>query len=261
MDNIDYDQLFHGEPEKNEADTGQRNSDAVTEETAASEQPELDKPVQTQRERARQAEGRRRREAEAAGRRAAREEISAALARAGWRDRTTGAAVDDVDKLLAYDAKLRQDRSPLGPRPVRGDSPAPASERPPVTGTAEDPRIRQELEQIRALDPEMTDLGAIIRSEAGQRFREYVRRGLDFLDAYKLAAEERLASLRQGRAAEAARLRAASKDHLSGTKTQGTGAAAVPRDVEANYRVFFPDASAADIQRMYNADLKKYGRK
>jgi hypothetical protein len=287
MDEIDYNALFdietgadipdntpaEGQEAAQEAAEAQEQGENTSQPAEAQEKPAEGqekategKKEQTPEERARQAEGRRRREAEEAGRRAAMEEMNAVISRLGFTDPTTGEAVDTAEKLKAYEAKLRKDRFAAG-KPTEADIEAKVRETmqrqqaPQHETPAEDPRIRQELEQIRALDPEMTDLGTIIRSEAGPRFREYVRRGLGFLDAYKLAAEDRLASLRQGKAAEAARLQAASKDHLSGTKTQGTGAAAVPRDVEANYRVFFPDASAADIQRMYNADLKKYGKK
>lgn len=288
MDTIDYDKLFdietgdsipdntpaEGQETAQEATEAQEQGQDTSQAESAQEQPAEGqekaagekKPEQTPEERARQAEGRRRREAEEAGRKAAMAEMDTVISRLEFTDPDTGEAVDTAEKLKAYEAKLRKDRFKAG-RPTEADIEAKVQETmqrqqaPQQETPAEDPRIRQELEQIRALDPEMTDLGTIIRSEAGPRFQEYVRRGLGFLDAYKLAAEERLASLRQGKAAEAARLQAASKDHLSGTKTQGTGAVAVPRDVEANYRIFFPDASAADIQRMYNADLKKYGRK
>jgi hypothetical protein len=243
------------------------------------------KPEQTPEERVRQAWGRRRREAEEAGRKAAMQEMNEVISRMGFTDPATGEAVDTAEKLKAYEAKLRKGRFDAG-KPTEADVRAVAREelqretggtpqsasptaplfegRQALRGDGDaggmDPRIRRELEQIREMDPEMADLGAILRSEAGERFRGYVSKGLGFLDAYKLAAEERLASLRQNKAAEAARLQAASKDHLSATKAQGTGAESVPGDIAAQYRVFFPEATAAEIQRMYAADLKKMKR-
>ena len=288
MDTIDYDKLFdietgadtpentpaEGQETAQEATEAQKQGEDTSQAETAQEKPAEGqektpgekKPEQTPEERARQAEGRRRREAEEAGRKAAMAEMDTVISRLGFTDPDTGEAVDTAEKLKAYEAKLRKDRFAAG-KPTEADIEAKVRETmqrqqaPQQETPAVDPRVERELEQIKALDPEMVDLDAIVHSEAGPKFVSYVRRGLGFLDAYKLAAEERLASLRQGKAAEAARLQAASKDHLSGTKTQGTGAVAVPRDVEANYRVFFPDASAADIQRMYNADLKKYGKK
>ena len=236
------------------------------------EKPAEGKKEQTPEERARQAEGRRRREAEEAGRRAAMEEMNEVISRLGFTDPATGEAVDTAEKLKAYEAKLRRDRFASG-NPTEADVRAVAREEAakaaapaePAKAGAEsaemDPRIQRELDQIKALDPEMTDLGAILHSEAGEKFRGYVSRGLGFLDAYKLAAEDRLAGLRQSKAAEAARLQAASKDHLSSTKTQGVGAIPVPRETEAVFRELFPGATDAEIQKMYNADYKKYGKK
>lgn len=236
------------------------------------EKPAEGKKEQTPEERARQAEGRRRREAEEAGRKAAMQEMNEVIARLGFINPVTGEAVDTAEKLKAYEAKLRKDRFASG-NPTEADVRAVAREEAakaaapvePAKADAEpteiDPRIQRELDAIKAMDPEMTDLGAILSSEAGEKFRGYVSRGLGFLDAYKLAAEDRLASLRQGKAAEAARLQAASKDHLSGTKTTGSGALSVPRETEAVFREFFPGATDAEIQKMYNADYKKYGKK
>lgn len=284
---IDYSALFdidtgtdipentpaEGQETAQEAAEAQEQGENTSQAEAAQEKPAegQEKPAegkkeQTPEERARQAEGRRRREAEEAGRRAAMEEMNAVISRLGFTDPATGEAVDTAEKLKAYEAKLRKDRFAAG-KPTEADIDAKVQEAiqkrnaPAEEPRGIDPRIQSELDQIKALDPEMTDLGAILHSEAGEKFRGYVSRGLGFLDAYKLAAEERLSSLRQGKAAEAARLQAASKDHLSGTKTTGSGALSVPAETEEYFRVFFPEESAADHQRMYNADQKRYGKK
>lgn len=289
---IDYDELFNIETgadiaestadeakdtaqETQETEAGQEAAQEENpengQETAENEQETREakdkKPEQTPEERARQAEGRRRREAEEAGRKAERAEISAVISRLGLTDPETGEAVDDYDKLKAYEAKVSDKRIAAGKankedirRVVREEQQRAEQEEQPAEPT-EDPRIRQELDAIRKMDPEMTDLGAILQSEAGERFKGYVRKGLGFLDAYKLAAEERLARLRSASAEEAARVKAASKDHLSATGTRGTGPATVPRDVEREYRIFFPGATQAEIQRMYTEDQKKYGKK
>lgn len=282
---IDYNKLFDidtGEsPENNPAEgqeTAQEAAEAQEREDTSQAAEGQEKPAegqekategkkeQTPEERARQAEGRRRREAEEAGRKAAMQEMNEVISRLGFTDPATGEAVDTAEKLKAYEAKLRSDRFAAG-KPTEADIDAKVQEAiqkrdaPAEEPKEMDPRIQRELDQIKALDPEMTDLGAILHSEAGEKFRGYVSRGLGFLDAYKLAAEDRLASLRQGKAAEAARLQAASKDHLSGTKTTGSGALSVPRETEVVFREFFPGATDAEIQKMYNADQKRYGKK
>ena len=267
---MDYNELFDIEtgesPENTPAEEAQETEQQAETNQGTESTPEEKKPEQTPEERARQAEGRRRREAEEAGRKAAMAEMDAVISQLGFTDPSTGEAVDTAEKLKAYQAKLRKDRFAAG-KPTEADIDAKVQEAiqkqnaPAEEPKGIDPRIQRELDQIKALDPEMVDLGAILSSEAGEKFKGYVSRGLGFLDAYKLAAETRLASLRQGKAAEAARVQAASKDHLSGTKTTGSGALPVPRETEAVFREFFPDATAAEIEKMYNADQKRYGKK
>ena len=108
---------------------------------------------------------------------------------------------------------------------------------------------------------QLFDLGCILRSESGERFRRYVRRGLSFVEAYTLAARDRLNDIREGRAREAARVKAASKDHLNATSSTGLGALPVPGDEMALFRELMPDAAEAEIRRYYNADRKRFGRK
>ena len=136
-----------------------------------------------------------------------------------------------------------------GPREVKG---APLPSRNPV--------IEAELAQIRAMDPEMTDLNAIISSEAGDKFRQYVSRGLGFLDAYTLAARERLGDLRDRRTAERARAKAAGKVHLSATSTRGQGGVNVPPGELAIIRALLPEATDEEIRRYYQYDKKRFKR-
>ena len=123
-----------------------------------------------------------------------------------------------------------------------------------------DEQVREQLERIRAMDPEMTDLGAILDSNAGERFRQYVGMGLDFVDAYTLAARERLGELRERRMAENRRPNAAGKGHLSATSTHGRGGVSVPAGEMAIIRALVPDASDEEIRRYYNQDRKRFGK-
>ncbi len=119
--------------------------------------------------------------------------------------------------------------------------------------------VLEQLARIRAMDPEMTDLGAILDSEAGESFRKYVGMGLDFVDAYTLAARERLWELRDRRMAENRRTKAAGKGHLSATSTRGRGGISVPAGEMAIIRALLPDATDEEIRRYYNADKKRFG--
>ena len=120
--------------------------------------------------------------------------------------------------------------------------------------------VRAQLALIRAMDPEMQDLGAILSSEAGPKFRQYVSMGLDFVDAYTLAAREKLGELRDRRTAESIRAKAAGKGHLSATSTRGQGSVSVPAGEMAVIRALLPDATDEEIRRYYNQDRKRFGK-
>lgn len=240
--------------------------DPAEEQGTPAEQPEekqedkqeQSKEEQSREERARQAHGRRIREAEEAGRRAAREELSATISRLGLKDPKTGKPVDTVEALEAYERSQSDERLAAGQgtaddirRIVREET-----RQRPAEDPMQDPRVKEQLAQIRAMDPEMTDLDAILASEVGEKFRGYVQRGLDFVDAYTLAAKDRLSK----RAEEAARTKAASKDHLQGTQSRGAGSVSVPAAVMEEYRLFMPDATEAEIVKHYNQDLKRVRR-
>ena len=203
-------------------------------EAEAAETPEP-KPPMSPEERARQAAGRRLRQREAAARSAARAEVQETLRRRGVLDPRTGRPVDSLEDL---------------------ERETPEELRTPTR----DSRVEAELEEIRRMDPEMEDLGSILRSESGERFRRYVRRGLSFVEAYNLAARDRLDALREDRGRERARLQAASKDHLNATGSRGLGGLPVPGDELALFRELLPEAGDAEIRRYYNADRKRFHR-
>ena len=129
----------------------------------------------------------------------------------------------------------------------------------PLPPSGEDP-VAEQLAKIRAMDPEMSDLGAILGSQAGEKFREYVALGLDFVDAYTLAAREKLQALRDRYTAEALRARAAGKDHLSATSTRGQEGVSIPKTELAIIRALLPDATDEETRRYYRADKKRFGR-
>lgn len=125
---------------------------------------------------------------------------------------------------------------------------------------SESGQVSAQLARIREMDPEMEDLGAILRSEAGDRFRQYVDMGLDFVDAYTLAAREKLGELRDRRTAERTRAKAADRSHLSATSTRGYGGVSVPAGELAIIRALLPDASDEEIRRYYSQDRKRFKR-
>lgn len=259
MDNdINLESLF----EETAAETAAEATPETAAETAGEPQEnaeEAQKPPLTVQERANQAEGRRIREREARAYQAARERDSEIVRGLGLTHPETNKPIETMEDLEAYAQESRSKRLAAGQgteddvrqvarqvlREEMRSAPAPA----------ENPEVQRQLAQIRAMDPAMTDLGAILRSEAGEKFRGYVAKGLDFVDAYTLAAKDRLASLQSNRAAA----KAGSKAHLNATKQQGAGALSVPSDQMELFRALNPGASDADIQRYYNADKQKFG--
>lgn len=282
---IDYNEIFglEAEEQTTEPDTAAEDAPETQEQPAEQteeqpaeqpaeqpgEQPAEQQETQSREERSRQAMARRLREAEERGARAERERNSALLARMKIDDAETGETVDSIDKLEAYEKKLMQQRLREG-RPNEEDirevarqaareiaAPPPAPR--PAQDPADDPVIQAELAQIRAMDPEMVDINAILNSDIGPKFVGYVNRKMTFLEAYTLAAQDRIA--RKTAADASARAKAASKDHLKGTKTGAEGDLPVPREEMALFREFMPNATEAEIRRYYNADRKKYGPK
>lgn len=232
------------------------------EETPAKEAPK--KPEQDAETRSRQAEGRRRYEAERRGYQQARADMSALIRELGI-ENSDGAAVSTVEELERLAQARRQQRWEAG-RPTEADIHQAVREElqtqqraqqpsAPAPMSAEDRAVvDRQLAEIRQMDPEMKDLGAILQSPAGPRFRELVEKGLDFKDAYTLAAKDRLAVI----AANRAGAKGAGKDHLTGTSQRGSGGIDVPADELELFHALNPDMSDADIRKFYN-DYKKNG--
>ncbi len=146
-----------------------------------------------------------------------------------------------------------------GEEPVRlaEDFPLP-EERSAEPGASDSAQVQRQLALIARMDPEMKDLGAVLRSAAGPKFREYVEMGLDFVDAYTLAARERLAGLREARLLEAARVRAAGKGHLTATRSRGGEAdLPVPQEELELFRALLPGVSDAEFRKYWNRSRKK----
>lgn len=218
------------------------------------------KSPQSAEENARQAAGRRIREREAAARAAARAEMSETLRRLGITNPDTGEVVDSIEKLEAYEKGLSQARIASG-RPTEEDirrvvreetsgQPQAQAQRAPTEAD-----YAAEVAEISRLDPSITSLGDILRSEAGPKFRDYVAKGLNFVDAYTLAARDKLAQ----RQTEAARVKAAGKEHLSATQSvhAGEGDAPVPADELEIFRAMMPDVSDTEFRKYWNKNRRR----
>ena len=123
----------------------------------------------------------------------------------------------------------------------------------PVTADAAE--MARQLAEIRALDPRMESLSDILKLPSAEAFRSYVRRGLDWKDAFLLANRERL--LADAAERESLRQKRAGKAHLQPSVSRGEGAVSVPAPELRYYRELLPGLSEAEYRRHYNADRKQ----
>lgn len=188
-----------------------------------------------------------------------------------------GNAIESREALDAYRESRRSDEARAKLRRAGIDVEALetlVSENPEVRAArsiaAEAERERAQAAEIRqkaAFDEEIRKVGEIdptVKNVEDLRAKPYfdevygmVERGYSISDAVRLATyDDHVRRVAEGSAKSAA-AKAASKAHLVPTASRGQGASTVPAEVREQYRVFLPDASDADIQRMFNEDQKR----
>lgn len=264
--------------------------------TAESEELEDDpateseeKAVQTRQERAKQAAARRKREQDAAIQAA----VDAALQREraesdrkikdllkgmGLKDPNNGnKLIETMEEYQSYqsqqalkNAEAELKRGKLTPETLQqvvGQMPELQQARQVLAqaeaekAAAQQQRVQQQvaadIAEIAKLDPTITDLETLLRSENGQQVYELTKKGVDLVTAYKVANVDKLTQ----RAASAARAQKAnseqSRQHLKPTTTRGQGGVEVPGDIAKLYREMNPGMSDADIRKSYGAYLKR----
>lgn len=197
------------------------------------------------------------------------------FSRAGLKNTATGAAIASKEEFedwyRSYEtARLERElkEGKLTPESLQSVAERAVAERmeqrrpePPRKPEVTQADIDRELAEIHRMDGSVNGLEDILKLETGPAFRDAVRRGHSFLDAFKLANFDRLQQQRQAeaahRAAQAARNSAASKEHLKASTSKGSGSTPVPGDVMEMYRMMMPGASEADILAHYNRVLKE----
>ena len=117
--------------------------------------------------------------------------------------------------------------------------------------------VEEQMKEIAALDPAIKTVEDLPKMQNFSRFYELVKRGNNFIDAYRLATyDQRMQAAAQG-ARQQAINSAQSRAHMAQTQARGAGAVAVPEDIRSAYRELNPEASDAEIQKHYNRYLKK----
>lgn len=127
--------------------------------------------------------------------------------------------------------------------------------------------IQHQIEEINKLDPSLNLQSPkdFTKMENYGEFYQFVKRGLNFLDAYKLLNFDRLVNGKAQQQAEAAKQQALNnargKDHLQGTKSQGKGSTAnIPADELKVFRAIMPRATDKEIQEYWARNHKKEGK-
>lgn len=278
-----------GEERDPAADPEEETAESSGEGEAEAARAEQESAEQSREERARFAAQRRRAEREAEleqaraeARSAAREEMNELIRSLGIRDPgDAGRRIESVEDLEQYrrdsearrvtaglqDGNLKQeDLAAMVARHVAESEPvkrleqlARAEEARQRAAQAEQDRrlVAEQLQQIHAMDDSISTVDDLMRMENAEAFGAYVRKGLDFVDAYILANRGRLAE-RQRAAAEQRAINAqGAKKHLSPPAARGAGAAEVPAEELAIYRALNPGVSESEIRKHYNKFVKE----
>lgn len=262
MDNENLDNLFDDVFSGNDAGENPGDAPADDDGKQAGEtgeqkggEPEENQPEESEAEkRSRNAERRIRREKRIAdeAHKAAWADASRIVAELGIED-ADGNTVADMDALKKLAEERRKERMRLG-NPTEADIRHIVDEQ---MRQPEEAQVQAQLDMIRDMDPEMTDLSAILKSDIGEDFRKAVEDGKTFIQAYGQAL--RLKTAREKGEAGSAAAKAAGKSHLQSTSQRGTGALDVPADELAIFRELNPGASDEDIRKYYNKDRKRFG--
>ena len=113
-----------------------------------------------------------------------------------------------------------------------------------------------EMKQISGDDPTVKSVEDLKEKPYFDELYEKVKSGYSLYDAYRLVTYEDHDKRTAEKARRQAMSSAAGKSHLRPAQSRGGELSSPPADVLAEYRVFFPDASDAEISRLWAKDQK-----
>lgn len=119
-------------------------------------------------------------------------------------------------------------------------------------------RIDDEVQKIHQIDASINSLEDLFNAPYGKEFYAMTQRGYSVTDAHYLLTKDTLEQAKLEAARQAGINSARSKDHLNATGgARGSGNTTVPKAELEMYRLFNPNATAAQIQEHYNKNNKK----
>ena len=118
-------------------------------------------------------------------------------------------------------------------------------------------KIMAQIEEISSLNPAIRSIEDLSKLDTYPEIYEKVKKGYSISDAYKLTNLAEIEARAAERARQETRNSMQSKGHLERTGSRGTGAADVPADVKAEYRMLMPGATDEEIQKHYASYQKR----
>lgn len=113
-------------------------------------------------------------------------------------------------------------------------------------------RMDRDLEEIRKINPDIRTMEDVAKLDNFQQLFDMVGKGYSLPDAYKVLNYDSLTTHAAQVAKQQALNSMGNKGHLQPSTARGQGAIPVPADIAAEYRLFMPDATDAEIQAHYN---------
>lgn len=192
--------------------------------------------------------------------------------RAGLKNPTTGEPIDTIEKFEDWhkqymNAQLRRD---LKEGNLTVEAIQQAMETHPLLQQLQQQRMVQpqlseseqamvdaDLAKISGWDPAIRSVDDLLKMPKADVFRDYVKRGYSFADAYYHTNKERIDQQMIEAAKQQALNNTRSKAHLNSvTNSRSEGMVEVPGEVLAMFRAINPHATDAEIQAYYNKNRK-----
>ena len=127
----------------------------------------------------------------------------------------------------------------------------------PQLSAAEQALVDADLAKISAWDPSVKSVNDLMTMPKADVFRDYVKRGYSFADAFYHTHKERIDQQMIEAARQQALNNARGKDHLNSvTNSRASGMKEVPAAELAMFRAINPHATDAEIQAYYNKNCK-----
>jgi len=245
-------------------------------------QEETEKPEQSKEENARFAAARRKAEQErdAAVQKAkaeAEEYIRNSIQAMGLADPKTGKPITTKEELDAYQQSMQEERRQKILRrsgmteeelrkmvddmpEVRAAKEAEAkakAEAEAVRAQRAKDQIEAEIREIGQFDDSVKSLQDLMAQENYAEIYAKVQKGYSLLDAFKVVNMDRINGKAQAAARQSAMNAASGKSHMTGTRSRGEGAVSVPDDVKAEYKIWNPGITDAEIAAHYGKMKRK----